>query len=360
LMAAILICPQCAQPIELPKDEDIICACQKKYRVLDGVVDFLEDDTYYGELPQAEMQNLLSKAKKEGWQQVLFDSFWSSHPFLYQIATDEARADWQFLLPITNDFSVLDVGAGWGTISVPLARNCRQVVAMDGTIERLQFIKIRCEQDGISNVTPIRGNILAPPFQPQQFDLIVMSGVLEWVAESDLGSDPEDLQKQALKNTFNLLKPGGIFYMAIENKYGFKYFLGAEDDHTCLRNISFLSREEADRYSQIKRGKPYRTYTYSLPEYRDLLEEAGFGDMESFYPMPDYKTALNIAPLDDSTALQYYLSNICDASRLITLPHSQTLPFNTWHTISNFEKAAVDVGVADEFASSFILISHKD
>lgn len=358
-MMVDFVCPQCSKLIEFPKDEAIVCTCEKRYSILDGVADFLGDNTYYGELPHEEMKKLLSRATAEGWQRVLFDSFWSNHPFLYQIATDEARADWQFLLPITKEFIVLDVGAGWGTISIPLARTCQQVVAMDGTIERLQFIRIRCEQDGISNVLPIRGTILSPPLQRAQFDLIIMNGVLEWIAESESSGEPEVLQKQALRNVYNLLKPGGLFYLGIENRYGFKYFLGAKDDHTCLKNISFLPREEANKYSEIKRGRPYRTYTYSFSEYRDLLNDAGFVRQQFYYPMPDYKTALSIAPLDDTTALQYYLSNICDPSRLIAMPQSQTLPIDTWQTIFNFEKAAVGLGVAPPFASSFIIISRK-
>ena len=48
-------------------------------------------------------------------------------------------------------------------------------------------------------------------------------------------------QQNVIRNAYNLLKPGGVLYIGIENKYGLKYLLGEKDDHSGLENFVYLN-----------------------------------------------------------------------------------------------------------------------
>lgn len=323
--------------------------CNTKWTMSQGIADLGGDIPYYGELPRERVKAVVQEARERGWKRALIDNFHRPHNFLYRIAAYETRADWLYLLDLGREDSVLDVGSGWGTEAIPLARNTGFVAAMDGTMERLEFLMVRAGQEKVDNITGVRGSILDPPLMPGQFDLVVLNGVLEWMGTADTTSNPRELQRLALKNVYNLLKRGGRLYLGIENSHGFKYLLGEPDDHTGLRNISFLPREKADKLMRAKMGTDYRTYTYSYSGYETLLKEAGFGRLDFYYPIPDYKLFTVIAPLGKGEPYRYYMENLNPDSEPGTLPQN----------IKNLECAALEEGKLADHVSSYSIVAEK-
>ena len=74
------------------------------------------------------------------------------------------------------------------------------------------------------------------------------------------------------------MNPGGRLYIAIENRFGLKYFSGCEEDHT---NFEFEGIEGYNRSVKIK--------TFSKAEITEILVKTGFAEINFFYPYPDYK-----------------------------------------------------------------------
>lgn len=295
------------------------------------------------------MWAIIEEAKEKGWKQALYDNFYYSYNFLYLIATYETRADWLYLLDLKREDVVLDVGSGWGTEAIPLARNTSIVAALDGTLERLEFLKVRANQEGVENIVGVRGSILDPPLVEEQFDIVVLNGVLEWMGHADETSDPLDLQKLALHNVFRLLKKGGRLYMGIENSHGFKYLLGEPDDHTGIRNITFLERKDADKLLKAAIGRPYRTYTHSYPGYEKLLKGAGFGKIDFYAPVPDYKMLTALLPLEDSGPYRYYIDHLW--------PNAE--PGSLGQNVKNLERVALDKGTLRDHVASYSIIAEK-
>jgi len=335
--------------------------CGTCYPIVEGVPDFGAGGEYYGEMPQETMKALLAEIPQIGWKEAVYKYLCARSPWAYQIVMDETRADWQFLLSLGRNHSVLDVGSGWGTISVPLSRRCGHVVAMDSTLERCQFLKLRCIEDDVYNVLPVRANILESPLCENQFDLVVFNGSLEWIGESNLTGSPRSLQLEALKSAQKLCREDGFLYIGIENSYGSKYLLGFPDDHAGIKGISFLPRGEADELSALTRGKPYRTYTYSHEEYRNMVEEAGFCDIEFYYPLPDYKSATYIASLegDYRIPLEFLLTHLYDPYVLSTSHWHGQMGLEFWRTVGQLERVAAKLQVLHCFAASFSIIARK-
>lgn len=347
------ICPKCESKGLFFKENRLCCpSCKAAWQFENGIIDLGGDLPYYGELPRERMKAIIQEAKEKGWRRTVLENFASSEVFNYLsiIATWETRADWLYLLDLDGKERVLDVGSGWGSETIPIARNTAEVVALDGTYERLEFLMVRAAQEGVRNIIGVRGSVLAPPLEEEQFDIVVLNGVLEWMGLADEAKDPLELQKLALQNVYGLLKKGGRLYIGIENSHGYKYLLGEPDDHSGVKNITFLERKQANSLMISLWGRPYRTYTHSFSGYERLLREAGFEYLEFYHPFPDYKTFATLTPLNSSGPYKYFLKHLC--------PDSE--PGSLGQNVKNLERVALEKDALKDYVSSYAIIAGKD
>jgi SAM-dependent methyltransferase len=110
----------------------------------------------------------------------------------------------------------------------------------------------------------------------EKYDRIVLVGVLEYAQHYVSGDDPFN---RFLKRVYDLLKPGGKVYIAIENRLGMKYFSGAAEDHL---GVPYAGIEDYIRVEGAAK-------TFSHSELKRLIENAGFSSVYFYYPFPDYK-----------------------------------------------------------------------
>lgn len=202
------------------------------------------------------------------------------------------RADFVDELGLREGSTVLDLGCGWGFASQRALERGARVVGTDTALRRLQFCVTRFAQQGwadrfVGLELDANG---AFPFRPASFDAVIVSGLLEWVACSAEG-DPEALQRRFMEKVRDLVAPGGRLYLAIENRYWGRYFVGARDLHRIHRLqvlTSLLPRALARPFCRLVTGQDYRTYTYSLSAYLDWLADLGYRSVTVRYPIPDY------------------------------------------------------------------------
>lgn len=96
--------------------------------------------------------------------------------------------------------TVLDVGCGTGRYTLPLARRCERVVALDASPAMLEHLEARLRREGISNVESSRVSVPEDlRGRSEAYDGIVMIGVFSYIAALE-----ESIAALAL-----LLKPGG-------------------------------------------------------------------------------------------------------------------------------------------------------
>lgn len=294
----LLYCQSCAESLSTGSQEAVCSGCGKKYQVVDGVPVFAKD-IYWGKVPESELKRIIDDIEHNGFN-TLTPSLQKKIDFTF----DEDRADWRFFMSIPKEAVVLDVGAGLGRISIPLARAYAQVIACDQSLSRMRFLKLRAEHEGLKNITTFVGDIFDLPLKENSVDLIVMNGVLEWVGLTDLYKDPHDAQIKCLEICRRLLKKGGYLYVGIENRFAAAYLRAA--DHGGLRYTSFMPRPMANLYSKLMKRKPYRTYTYTKRGYEQLLTKAGFTERPSFYILyPGYNLPRLAIPYENLGAFSY-------------------------------------------------------
>ncbi|HSR35630.1 MAG TPA: class I SAM-dependent methyltransferase [Desulfurivibrionaceae bacterium] len=232
---------------------------------------------------------------------------------------------------------VLEVGCGCGAITRFLGETFGEVLSIEGSPVRARLARKRTrEQPGVT--------IVCAPFQElvftAGFDVIFCIGVLEYAGSYLSAPDPyQDL----LARFAQLLNPGGVLFVAIENQFGLKYFAGSREDHTGIRF------EGIEGYP--RRG--HRVRTFGHQELKDRLAKE-FGHIDSYFPYPDYKlpdcvvteeflrtgTAgelVGLLPLrDEDQPLQPVFQ---DKLALLELDRNRQLPF---------------------FANSFLLVASKE
>lgn len=254
-------------------------------------------------------KNFLEIADKEGWQAALRSVQENNSPNKLQEALAPNRLAWLNLVDIEASTRALDIGAGTGGIACQLAKKC-SVVAIDGSWNDVKFLKIRAEQDNLNQFTALIANAVDIPFDKNQFDLVTMNGVLEWVPTSYPDKAPRDVQLKTLREVRRVLKPNGKFLLGIENRYYIGYFLGVTEPHVNLKYISIMERDDAEQLSQSVRHLPFLEYTYSRKDYENLIREAGFNHIETYWLYPDYRLPQYIIPLNNQNAVKFFVDGL--------------------------------------------------
>jgi SAM-dependent methyltransferase len=270
----------------------------------EGIASFLSTDFYWGEITRPEMRALLEDIAKRGWQEVVYRELPRRYPDRYRYIFHPIRADWFYLGGVQQRQAALDLGAGWGGLSLRLSRLFHQVVAVEAVWERIKFASMLFQQEGASNVLPLHADIHHLPLPKESFDLVVMNGVLEWAALGGEAADPEAAQRKLLAKVWELLRPGGSLYIGIENRFALIFLIGGRD-HGQSRGMGVLPRPLARWYGRLS-GVPGRhPLTHSPAGYRRLLQQNGFDDIQFYCAFPSYSYPRVLIPLTHPTMLAW-------------------------------------------------------
>lgn len=300
-------CPKCNFELSRVNDFYICKRCNSKWPVKDGIGIFSESK-YWGEINQDEMEEFLEFIETNGMEKGL-ERAKDKYDVVYRFSSDPSRADWRFYLPVNKNWRVLDAGCGLGGITFSLAKIVDDVVAFDGSFERIKFVNLKSVYDRLGNIKTLVGNFENLPLKNGEFDLIVLNGVLEWSGIPNETKNPREVQKEMLKKCLKLLKPGGYLYIGIENRFALNYFTTGRD-HSGLRFTSLMPRFFANFYTKLRIKKPYRTYTYSKGGYEKLLKESGFKKIKFLLPAPGYNFPKYIIPYKNIYCLQYAIKKL--------------------------------------------------
>jgi len=351
----LLICPKCEGQLKENGDFLECTCCFHRVEGESGVIKLAEESTYYwGEITQSDMRQVLEEARSKGWRQSVAEILQVKYPHLVNMVLGEDRIDWVHFLPMKSNLTILDVGSGWGQASFLFAKDqSNTVVSLEKIRERGLFQAIRGEQDKVQNIHIVNGDFLNAKFKKHVFDLITLIGVLEWVGVDGLPQNPRNVQLNALRKAYRLLRNDGILCIGIENRIGFNNFLGGRD-HSGLRFTSLMPRFLADIYVRMRKPlyrsnmkfRGYRTYTYSMYGYKNLLKEAGFKNIDILIAHPHYAHPRCLINMNN-TAIKHFFTKIYQPTSLKDIVFCVCFRALSW------------LKIAPLFAPHFIILARK-
>ena len=219
----------------------------------------------------------------------------------------EGRFDVARSLPQASGV-VLDVGCGFGTSTIALARSARHVLALDPSPARVRLTAARLKAEGLENATVVQADARRLPVADELCDLVTLVGVLEWTSVG--AAAPLATQRAVLAEVERVLRPGGALLLGIENRYAAHYFAGFREEHVGLPFVSLLPRRLASAYGRVAGRGPVTTYTHSRRALLRLLRDARL-DARLALALPSYgQPQLVFDEEDFGSAWRVYLRHV--------------------------------------------------
>ncbi len=176
--------------------------------------------------------------------------------------------------------SVLEIGSGCGAITGCLLQKSLKVTCVELSKKR-SLINAYRNRNFDFQIFVANFKEYSKVYFDKKFDYITLIGVFEY---SELYMQGEkNAQKYFLNRVKQHLKDDGKLIIAIENKFGLKYWAGCKEDHT---ERYFEGIEGYKNSSKVK--------TFSKQEWMNMLIESDFKNVMFYYPYPDYKFPTSI------------------------------------------------------------------
>jgi SAM-dependent methyltransferase len=184
---------------------------------------------------------------------------------------------------------VLDLGAGYGSMSIASARaGAAEVWAVDANPDRTEAVASRAADAGLV-VNPLMTNLLDAGDLPTS-DMAFLIGVVEYAGLWDASQEVDDLQTAVLRTACSALRPGGALIFGAKNRLWPRFVW--RDVHTEQPLVNSLPRSMVSRWTARRPEGEYRHYIHSPKGWTRLLKRAGFSDVRVYYPYLSYQFPL--------------------------------------------------------------------
>ena len=257
-------------PIHLKEEELLRGLPERIGNVLLNYNCYPGEDLYSDGAIEDEILAIVRDASRVEYSAIIEEK--KSWPILYHLSPLRGNiVDW---LPIKPGDKILEIGSGCGAITDKLSEKAGSVTCIDLSAKR-SLINAYRNQDR-DNIEIHVGNFSdIEPSLPEDYDFACMIGVFEYGQSYIHTKTPyEDFLKIMKKH----VKKDGCIVIAIENKFGLKYWAGCKEDHIGTYFGGLEGYPE---------GGSARTFT--RPGLEKIFQNCGVKDYSFYYPYPDYK-----------------------------------------------------------------------
>lgn len=257
-------------PIHLKEEELLKKLPEKIGNVVLDYQYYPGEDLYSDGAIEDEILTIVKNASRVEYPAIIEEK--KSWPILYHLSPLRGNVvDW---LPIKPEDKVLEIGSGCGAITERLAQKAGKVTCVDLSARRSQINAYRNQEK--DNIEIHVGNFAdIEPSLPEDYDFACMIGVFEYGQSYIHTQTPyEDFLKIIKKH----VKNNGRIVIAIENKFGLKYWAGCKEDHV---GTYFSSLEGYPEGGSAR--------TFSRTGLEKIFKSCGLEQYSFYYPYPDYK-----------------------------------------------------------------------
>jgi len=181
---------------------------------------------------------------------------------LYHLSTvSQNLINWY---PFNTKDTVLQIGGDLGELTQVFCNNCEKVVTIEQNIEKAKAIAKRYENR--ENLEIIVGNINDIILE-ERFSIITI-----------IGNNPKIKLKDNIQKLERNLKENGKFIIAVDNKFGLRYFMGNPE------NILNKKFESLIGYN----NEPEKIESFTKSSLEQIFNSIGY-KYTFYYPLPDYK-----------------------------------------------------------------------
>lgn len=289
------------------------------------------EDLYCDGVIEDEILEIVKNASRVEYPAIIEER--KSWPVLYHLSPLRGNiVDW---LPIKPGDKVLEIGSGCGAITEKLAQKAKCVTCVDLSAKRSHINAYRNQEK--DNIEIYVGNFAdIEPSLPEDYDFACMIGVFEYGQSYIHTKTPyEDFLKIMKRH----VKNNGRIVIAIENKFGLKYWAGCKEDHAG----TYFSGLEG-----YPEGGSARTFTRTGLER--IFKNCGIDKYTFYYPYPDYKfptTVYSDKRLPDAGELTDNMRNF-DRDRMVL--------FNEKYVFDGIIKDHL----FDVFSNSYLVVIGED
>ena len=250
-------------------------------------------------------------------------------PILYHLSDKRTNIiEW---FPIGKDKKVLEIGSGCGAITGVLADKAGTVTCIELSKKRSLINAYRNSDK--DNIEIKIGNFQdIEPTLTEKYDVITLIGVFEY---AQLYIESKSPFVEFLKIIKRHLAENGTIVIAIENRFGLKYWAGCQEDHV---PEYYLGIEGYDGVRGVK--------TFTKQEITDIIYQAGLHQVEFYYPYPDYKFPTAIYSDDFLPKTGELNNNIRNFDKERMLLFDETKVFD----------GLIQEGLFPEFSNSFLVM----
>lgn len=192
--------------------------------------------------------------------------------------------------------AMVDLGCGSGQASLPLARRCRHVLAVDIDAEAIGLLRAQAAREGLGNVDGLISPLETLELAPASVDLVVSNYALHHLRDAD--------KRQLVQRSFVWLRPGGRLVIG-DMMLG--RGLAAEDRAVMRQKVrGLIGRGPAGWWRIVKNGgrlvlrfqeKPLRSTAWE-----SMLTAAGFVDVHARHVVSEAHVVAGTRPATSASA----------------------------------------------------------
>ncbi len=292
------------------------------------------EDLYSDGDIEEEMLSIVKEHEEKEFTRIIEER--GSWPIFYHLSPlRENIVEW---VPLNKDMKVLEVGSGCGAITGALARKAGSVTCIELS-KRRSMINAYRHKD-CDNVCIQVGNFQdIEKTLDNDYDFIFLIGVFEY-AQGYIGTDEPYVKFMEILRKH--LKGGGRdgrLIIAIENKFGLKYWAGCREDH---QGLYFSGLEDYPQDTGVR--------TFTRGGLEKICAANGCREYSFYYPYPDYKFPTSIYSDDYLPHVGELCTNVrnFDRSRLLLFDEK-----NVFDTI-------IKEGMFPHYSNSYFLVVGKE